>query len=60
MVSGRLIDVLRNGGGAHKGQRPHIGVSQQAVNGHLVALEHVEHAIGQARLLQQLGHQQRG
>jgi hypothetical protein len=38
----------------------HVGVHQQRVHGLLVALHHVEHAVGQTRLLEQVGDHQAG
>jgi hypothetical protein len=55
-----FIDVVGNGRGAHKRDGLHVGVDQERVHRVFVALHHVEHACGQARLLEQLGHQQAG
>jgi hypothetical protein len=55
-----FVNVVGNGGGAHEAHRLHVGVVEQRIHRHLVALHHVEHAIGQAGLLEQLGHEQRG
>jgi hypothetical protein len=60
VVGAGLVDVVGNRGRAHEAHGLHIRVLEQRVNRHLVALHHVEHAIGQAGLLQQIGDQQRG
>ena len=55
-----LVDVVGNGGGAHKAHSLHIGVHQQYVHRFFVTLHDVEHAIGQAGLFQQVGNKQAG
>ena len=50
-----LVDVARDRRRAHKGDRLDVGVLEDGVDGDLVALDHVEHAVGQARLLEQFG-----
>ncbi|KEH14699.1 hypothetical protein GY15_02625 [Delftia sp. 670] len=55
----RLVDVVGNGRGAHEAHRLHVGMLDQRIHGFLVALHHVEHAVRQARLLEQVGDQQR-
>ena len=47
------VDVLSNRRGAHEADRLHARVIQQRVHRFLVAIHDVQHAIGQARLLQQ-------
>ncbi|KIT81852.1 hypothetical protein QT19_00070, partial [Staphylococcus aureus] len=60
VAGARLVDVLGDGGGAGEADGAHVGVFQQRVDRFLVALHHVEHALGQAGFTQQLGHEQRG
>ncbi len=55
--SGR-VDVLGDGGGADKRHGADSRVGQQHVHHLLVAVHHVDHAIRQAGLLEQLGHAQ--
>ena len=50
----RRVDVLRDGCGSDETDRPDARVLEQAVHHDLVAVDHVEDAIGQARLLQEL------
>ncbi len=54
-----LVDVAGDRGRADEADGLHVGVLQQPVDGHLVALDDVEDAVGQPRLLPQVGHQQR-
>ena len=52
-VGGRgLVNVFRNWRGADKAHRLHARVGQEHVNGLLIALHHVEHAVRQAGLFQ--------
>ena len=60
VVGAGFIDVIGNGRGADKTHGLDVRVHQQCVNGFLVALHHVEDAIRQASLLEQVGHQQAG
>jgi hypothetical protein len=59
VVGAGFIDVVGNGRGADEAHGLDVGVLEQRIDRGLVALHHVEHAIGQARFLQQLGHAQR-
>ncbi|MNG96359.1 hypothetical protein D3C79_554220 [compost metagenome] len=52
------IDVLGDGGGADEGDRLYPRVGQQHIHHLLVAVDHVQHPVRQARLLEQLGHAQ--
>ena len=54
-----LVDVAGDRRGADEADRGDVGVVEQRVDGHLVALHDVEHAVGQPGLLPQLGEQQR-
>ncbi len=53
------IDVLGDGGGADKRHSTHSRVGQQHIHHLLVTVHHVEHAVRQTGLLEQLGHPQR-
>ena len=55
-----FVQAVGNRGGAHKADGFDIGVFDQCINRFFVALHHVEHAVGQARLLEQVGHEQTG
>ena len=55
----RVIDVLADRRGAHERDRRHVGMMQQGVDRHLVAVQHLEDAGRQARLGEQLGQQHR-
>ena len=55
-----LVDVVGNGRGADEADGLHVRVFDQCVHCFLVALHHVEHALGQPGLLQQVGHKQAG
>ncbi len=59
-ASARLVDVLGDRGGADERDRGHVRVGEQRVDGLLVAVHHVEHAVGQPGLGPQLGHVLRG
>ena len=48
------VDVFRHRRGAHKADGLDPRVRQQDVNGFLVAVDHIEHPVWQARFLQQL------
>ena len=50
----RLVDVAGDRGRPDERDRLHVGVGEQRVDGLLVAVHDVEHAVGQARLLHQL------
>ena len=54
-----LVDVLRDGRGADERHGGHVRVLQQRVDRLLVAVHHVEHAVGQAGLGPQLRGQHR-
>ena len=54
------VDVLGDRGRADEADRFHLGMVEQRIDRHLVALDHVEHAVRQARLLEQARMQQRG
>ena len=54
-----LVDVPGDRGRADEGDRCDLGVGQQPVDGDLVAVQHVEDAVRQPRLLPQLGDPQR-
>ena len=54
-----LVDVLGDRGRADEGDRLHLGVGEQTVDGDLVAVQHVEDTVGQTGLLPQLRHPQR-
>ena len=54
----RVIDVFGDGRGADEADRGHFRVVQQGVHRLLVAIHHIEYAVGQARLFQQLGQDQ--
>ncbi|MNM57858.1 hypothetical protein D3C81_690760 [compost metagenome] len=54
------IDVLGDRGRADEAQRLDLRGFDQCVHRFLVAVHHVQHALGQARLVQQLGDQQGG
>jgi len=60
VVRAGLVDVLRDRRRADEAERLHVGVREQRVHRQLVALHDVEDAVGQAGLLEQLGHEQRG
>src|SRR5690554_4521696 len=55
-----FVDVVRNGRRADEGHRLDVGMHQDGVYGFLVALHHVEYAVGQAGLFEQIGQHQRG
>ena len=59
MVGASLVDVVGNRRGTDKADGFDIGVHQQGVHRFFVALHDVEHAIGQPRLLEQIGQHQR-
>ena len=50
-----LVDVLGDRRGADEADRGDVGVLEDAVDGHLVAVDDVEAAVGQTGLLEQLG-----
>ncbi len=54
-----LVNQVGNGRGADERERLHLRMIDQRFHGVLVALHHVEYAIRQARLLQQVGNHQR-
>ena len=54
------VDVFSNRRRAHKAHGLHARVLQQRVHGQLVAVDHVEHAGGQASFQRELGDEQRG
>ena len=54
------IHIAGDRGRADKGDRLHVAVRQQRIDGGLVAVDDVQHAVGQAGLLEQLGQEQRG
>ena len=54
-----LVDVAGDRRRADEADRRDVGVLEQPVDGDLVAVHDVEHAVGHARLAQQLGHEQR-
>ena len=59
VVGADLVDVPGDGCGANEAQRLDVGMRQQRVHRHLVALHDAEHPVGQACLLQQLSHEDR-
>ena len=56
--SGR-VDVLRDRGRADERHRGDVGVLEDSIDGDLVSLHDVEHALGQTRLPEQIGDEQR-
>ena len=58
MMCTGLVDVVGDRCGADETHRLHIGVHQQRVHRLLVALHHIEHAVGQPRLFEQVSHEQ--
>ncbi len=50
-----LIDVAGHRGRPHEGHGAHIGMLQQAIDRHPIAVHHVEHPFRQPRLGEQLG-----
>src|SRR5690554_1924098 len=54
-----LVYVLSNRRGTHKADGGHIFMFEQGIDHDLVALHHVEHAVGQSGLLEQLRHEYR-
>ena len=50
-----LVDVLGYGGRPDEADRRDVGVLEDAVDRDPVALDHVEHAVGQTRLGEELG-----
>ncbi len=54
-----LVDVLGDRRGADEADRRDVGMLEQPVDGHLVALHDVEAPVGQTGVVQQLGHEQR-
>ena len=54
-----LVDVLGDRRGADEADGLDVGVLEQAVDGHLVAVDDVERAVGQTGLLQQFGDEHR-
>ena len=56
--SGR-VDVLRDRRRADEGHGGDVGVLEDSIDGNLVSLHDVEHALGQTRLPEQVGHEQR-
>ena len=57
MRGGPLVDVLRDRGRADERDRLDVGVVEQRVDGHLVAVDDVEDTVGQPGLGVQLGDQ---
>ena len=55
----RLVDVAGDGRAADEGHRGDTRVRQECVHRVGVAVHHVEHAVGHAGLLGQLGQEQR-
>jgi len=55
-----FVDVVGDGRRADKADGFHVGVDQQRVHRLLVALHHIEHAVRQAGLLEQVGDEERG
>ncbi|MNF79361.1 hypothetical protein D3C84_615730 [compost metagenome] len=60
MASTGLVDVIGDRRGADEGHRFHIRVDQQRIDRLFVALHHVEHAVRQTGLFQQIRHEQAG
>ena len=60
VLRARLVDVPRDRRRADEAQRRHVGMLEQRVDRHLVAVHDVEDAVGDPRLLQQLGREERG
>ena len=60
VVRAGFVDVVRDRRGANKAHRFHIGMHEQGVDRFFVALDHVEHAVWQARFFQQVGHEECG
>ncbi len=58
--SALLMDVFSDRGRADKGNGLDVRVLQQCIDRHLVALHHIEDAIGQTGFLEQTRHQQAG
>ncbi|CAH0290989.1 hypothetical protein SRABI26_04230 [Arthrobacter sp. Bi26] len=57
---GGLVDVPGDRGGADEGDAVHVRVGQEAIDRFLVAVQDLENAVGQARVLPQLGEQHGG
>ncbi|MDT4820639.1 hypothetical protein FQZ97_537850 [compost metagenome] len=55
-----LVDVIGDGRGADERDRLNVGMFEQRVDRLLGALHHVEHAIGESGLLEQLSDEQAG
>ena len=55
-----LVDVARDGRRADEGDGRDVRVLEEAIDGHLVALDDVEDAVGHAGLVEQLGQVDRG
>ena len=53
------IDIFGDWRGADEADRLHPPFVQQRIHCNLVAMDDVEHAVGQPRLFQQIGHEQR-
>jgi len=51
---GRLVHVPGDGRGPHEADGLHIGVLEQPVHGHMVAVHHVQHARREAGLVEEL------
>ena len=56
LLGGLLVDVAGDRGGADEGDRCHVRVLDERIDRNLVAVHHVEDAVGQARLSEQFGH----
>ena len=60
VVGTGFVDVVGDRGGANEADGFHIGVHQQRVHRFLVPLHHIEHAVRQSGLLEQIGNEERG
>ena len=60
VLRARLVDVAGDRRGADEADRGDVGVLEQPVDRHLVAVDDLEDAVGDAGLLQQLGDEERG
>ena len=60
MAGTSFVNVVGYWGGAHKADGFDVGVLQQGVYRHFVALHHIEDPVRQPSLLEQIGHQQSG
>ena len=58
VVCAGFIDVIRNRCGADEADGFDIRVFQQGIHRLFIALHHVEHAVGQTSLFQQIGQHQ--